>query len=168
MICQSKTTGKACFWDNIAANGTRVIGTNISLDVRTIQNGSNLGETCTACHRGYNVFNIHPGSALDLGRKATVGRPYDTNPDVRYTPMGQPHWSNPGPLVLPAPAPKQSSCLACHELPQTSSLYCGSVLRMAAMNTMPPFGTTRAGWPGTSVLVNPDYLDHITRLSACP
>ncbi|MDQ2976016.1 MAG: hypothetical protein M3R69_11485 [Acidobacteriota bacterium] len=168
IICESETTGKACFWDNVAADGTRVTGANISLDINTIGNGSNLAENCTACHRGYNVFNIHPGSALDLSRAGAVGGPYDTNPAVRYTPMGQATWSNPGPLVLPAPPSGQSSCLACHELPQTSGSYCTAVLRSAAMNTMPPFGSTRGGWPGTSVAVNPAYSSHITALSACP
>jgi hypothetical protein len=168
IICESETTGKACFWDNVAANGTRVTGTNISLDINTIQNGSNLAENCTACHRGYNVFNIHPGSALDLGRSGAPGGPYDTNPAVRSTPMGQAAWTNPGPLALPAPPSGQLSCLGCHELPQTSGSYCTAVLRSAAMNTMPPFGSTRAGWPGTSVAVNPTFNDHITRLSACP
>lgn len=168
IICESETTGKACFWDNVAANGTRVTGTNISLDIHTIQNGSNLAENCTQCHRGYNVFNIHPGSALDLQRSGAPGGPYDTNPAVRYTPMGQATWNNPGPLSLPAPPSGQLSCLGCHELPQTSGTYCTAVLRSAARNTMPPFGSTRAGWPGTSVPVSPTFNDHITRLSACP
>lgn len=173
IICQSQNTGKACFWDNVAANGTRVTGTNISLDINTIKNGSNLAENCTACHRGYNVFNIQPGTALELSRAAAVGGPYVTNPAVRYTPMGQSFWSNPPALVLTGPKAGEMSCVACHELPQTSGpspfgQYCEAVLQNAAMNTMPPFGTTRAGWPGTPVPVDSKYADHIGQLSACP
>jgi hypothetical protein len=120
IICQSNTTGKACFWDNVSAAGVRQTGPDVTLDIQTIRNGSNLVETCTDCHRGYNVFNIHPGSALQLTRAGAIGGPYQTNPAVRYTPMGQPHWSNPGPLLLATPPSGQSSCLACHELPQTA------------------------------------------------
>lgn len=169
IICQSNTTGKACFWDNVSATGERLVGPDVNLDIQTIRNGSNLGETCTSCHRGYNVFNIHPGSALQLTRAGAPGGPYQTNPAVRYTPMGQPHWSNPGPLVLAAPPAGQGTCLACHELPQTAvSGYCSNVLQNAAMTTMPPFGPTRAGWPGSPVAVNPEFAAHIGRLSGCP
>lgn len=173
IICQSETTGKACFWDNRTTSNALITGPNITLDINSIGNGSTLRENCTLCHRGYNVFTIHPGSALDLTRASVVDGPYDTDPTVRYTPLGQSHWSNPGPLVLPAPSPGQGSCTSCHELPQTvgpASVpgepdYCSSVLRSAALVTMPPFGV-RAGWPPT--ITNPAFADHITRLSSCP
>lgn len=168
IICQSNTTGKACFWDNISA-GVRITGPDIHLNIQTIGNGSNLVETCTDCHRGDNVFNIHPGTALQLSRAGAPGGPYVTDPMVRYTPMGQAHWSNPGPLVMPAPSSGQSSCTSCHQFPQTSgSSYCSAVLQNAAMLTMPPFGPRRGGWPGSSVAVNPSYADHIRRLAGCP
>ncbi len=169
IICQSNTTGKACFWDNVSATGMRITGPDAHLDIHTIGNGSNLAETCTECHRGDNVFNIHPGTALQLSRPGAPGGPYVTNPMVRYTPMGQAHWSNPGPLLMPAPSSGQSSCISCHQFPQTSgSSYCSSVLQNAAMLTMPPFGPRRGGWPGSSVAVNPSYADHIRRLAGCP
>jgi|GEM_PF-4659627 len=169
IICQSATTGKACFWDNVSAAGTRITGPSINLDIQTIGNGSNLMETCTECHRGDNVFNIHPGTALEISRMGAPGGPYVTDAAVRYTPMGQDHWSNPGPLAMPAPGAGQSSCVSCHNLPETSgSQYCFSVLQNAAMRTMPPFGSVRAGWPGSTVPVNPRYADHIARLAGCP
>ena len=169
IICQSATTGKACFWDNVSADGRRITGPEISMDIQTVQNGSNLLETCTECHRGDNVFNIHPGTALQLSQPTAIGGPYVTEPAVRYTPMGQPHWSNPGPLVMPTPAAGQSSCVSCHNFPETAgAFYCSAVLQNAAMQTMPPFGPRRAGWPGSPSGVNPLYADHIARLAGCP
>jgi hypothetical protein len=166
IICQSDTTGKACFWDNKTVAGIPITGPDVTLDIDTIGNGSTLAETCTQCHRGYNAFNIHPGTALDLGRATAVGGPYDTDPAVRFTPIARAHWSNPGPLLLPPPAPGQSACTACHELPQMAgSAYCSAVLQNAAKGTMPPFGTARAGWPPTA---NAMWADHIGRLSGCP
>lgn len=167
IICQSDTTGKACFWDNRTVDDVLLTGVNLTLDIDTIGNGSTLGETCTDCHRGDNVFNIHPGTALDLSRPTVVGGPYDTDPAVRFTPIAQSHWSNPGPLMLTAPSVGQRSCTACHELPQTAGVsYCRAVLQNGAITTMPPFGPDRAGWPPGPV--NPKYADHIAQLSGCP
>ncbi len=160
IICQSDRTGKACFWDNLSAAGTRLTGANVTLDINTIQNGSNLAENCTGCHRGYNVFMIHPGTALQLPM------PYDTNPQVRYTPMGQSHWSNPGPLALPAPQPGQASCVACHEIADTSPGYCAR-LRDAATTTMPPpGGSSAAGWPAPAGSLFRQHIDFLR--ARCP
>jgi hypothetical protein len=172
IICQSNTTGKACFWDNRTTDNRLITGTNITLDIDTIGNGSTLAETCTDCHRGYNAFNIHPGSALDLSRAGAPGGPYVTRPDVRYTPIGQPHWVNPGPLILPAVPPDQQSCTLCHELPRElprdRASYCTSVLQPAAMTTMPspPFGPPPAGWP--PAITNSRFVSSTNYLSSCP
>lgn len=158
IICQSATTGKACFWDNIDAAGNKITGTSISLDIDTIQNGSSLAENCTTCHRGDNVFNIHPGTALQLPP------PYVTTPQVRYEPIGQAHWSNPGPLALPF----TGQCGACHGLADTtgSPSYC-AILRDAATTTMPPpGGMSAAGWPAPT---GSHYFPHIEFLRGrCP
>jgi len=173
IICQSATTGKACFWDNKTADGTPITGPDIKLDIDTIGNGMTLGENCTTCHRGDNVFNIHPGTALDLSRPNAPGGPYVTDifdpngTGIRYTPIGQPHWSNPGPLFLAPPSPGQRSCTTCHSLPQISSDYCTSVLRMAALGTMPPFGADRANWPPGPPPVHAKYAEQIGVLSRC-
>ena len=173
IICQSATTGKACFWDNKTADGTPITGPDITLDIDTIANGMTLQENCTSCHRGDNVFNIHPGTALDLSRADAPGGPYVTEifdpngTQIRYTPIGQPHWSNPEPLFLVPPSQGQRSCTGCHSLPQISPEYCSSVLRMAALGTMPPFGGSRANWPPGPPPVNPKFVDHIEVLSRC-
>src|SRR5678815_5846899 len=88
-----------CIRDNKTADGTPITGPDIKLDIDTIGNGMTLGENCTTCHRGDNVFNIHPGTALDLSRPNAPGGPYVTDifdpngTGIRYTPIGQPHWS---------------------------------------------------------------------------
>lgn len=166
IICQSATTGKACFWDNKKPDNTPITGKTISLTIKDISNGMTLVENCTNCHRGDNVFNIHPGTALDLSRAGAPGGPYDTSAAVRYTPIAQAGWSNPGPLVLGPRTTGQSSCTSCHDFPETKPDYCAAVLELAARTTMPPFGPTRAGWPPS--ITNAKYTDHITQLSKCP
>jgi hypothetical protein len=171
IICQSASTGKACFWDNRTTDNIPITGPDITLDIDTIGNGMTLAENCTECHRGDNVFNIHPGTALDLSRAGAPGGPYETdiNPSgapVRYTPIGQSHWINPEPVTLARPSAGQRSCTVCHSLPQASGPYCSSVLQMAALLTMPPFGS-RANWPSGPEPVNPQFLDHIGQLSRC-
>lgn len=166
IICQSSTTGKACFWDNKNPDNTKITGTDIQLDIDSISNGMTLDENCTNCHRGDNAFIIHPGTALQLSRAAAVGGPYVTRTAVRYTPIGQTGWSNPAPLTLTPPPDDQSDCTSCHTLPETQprNFYCVSVLWGAALETMPPT-KPRAGWPPA---VTPAYDHHITQLAACP
>ncbi len=63
IICQSATTGHACFWDNIRRNG----GPEVALGwrgqrlvINQLKDGSNLNSPCTDCHRGNNVYLISP------------------------------------------------------------------------------------------------------------
>ncbi|MFL6202445.1 MAG: hypothetical protein ACJ76J_25025 [Thermoanaerobaculia bacterium] len=179
IICQSAITGKACFWDNRTIDNRLLTGVNVELKIDTIGNGMTLSETCTNCHRGANAFIIHPGTALELSRRAAVGGPYETStrrPVVRFTPIAQLCWSNPGPLTLTEPSNGQSSCLECHGLPETSpdcvsktSLNYCDLLKFVAHTTMPPplFESNPAGWPPK--ITNSNYTDHITALSSvCP
>lgn len=155
IICQSKRTGKACFWDNIdAETGTRIEGVGISLDIARLKDGSNLAENCTVCHRGGNVFLIHPETPL--------GAPLDREPLVRYEPIGQATWSNPPPLA----ALGTGTCSACHEIadPTSPSMSFCRILSRAADRTMP--GTARpAGWDSPL----PAYAAHISFFKTrCP
>ncbi len=66
IICQSATTGHACFWDNMLATN-QVPGalgwSGQTLRISQLADGSNLsGATgvCPQCHRGDNVFLISP------------------------------------------------------------------------------------------------------------
>jgi hypothetical protein len=177
ITCQSKRTGKACFWDNRTIMD-ELISPVTTLVVHNIGNGYTLGENCTDCHRGYNAYNIHPGTVLDVTRSKVVPAPYDpdrpweSDPDVRYSPIGRPAYQNPPPLdstQLPPPAPIREgfvpACNGCHEIPQTrGALYCGSVLTQAMSVTMPP----RPGRPPAFQWTRDDFREHINRLRACP
>jgi len=61
-ICQSATTGAACFWDNLLRNGSAIpLGwKDKTLVINTLQDGTNLASVCTNCHQGNNVFLIAP------------------------------------------------------------------------------------------------------------
>ncbi len=64
IICQSATTGHACFWDNISKEtGARIDWRGATLEIDKIHDGSILNENCTSCHQGNNVFNIAPDDA---------------------------------------------------------------------------------------------------------
>jgi hypothetical protein len=185
IICQSEATGSACFWDNRTPMNSPLTGVDVELQIDQIANGSTLDETCTDCHRGRNAFNIHPGTALDLRTRADVvmtdmpGVPWDTEPAVRFTPVGRAHWVNPPELDLLAVPPEQAPCNSCHEIPSSRprrvSNYCTSVLDDAARTTMPAFRAPDeplAGWPvvpGSLVgITNPRYQAHLLTLSYCP
>jgi hypothetical protein len=62
IICQSATTGNACFWDNkLRSNPTQALGWDgITLVIADLVDGSNLSENCTSCHKGNNVYLIAP------------------------------------------------------------------------------------------------------------
>lgn len=63
IICQSAATGKACFWDNKLRSEVpeRFLGwSGQTLEIRLLRDGTNLEQSCTACHRGNNVFLMTP------------------------------------------------------------------------------------------------------------
>ncbi len=138
IICQSSTTGKACFWDNLSKeNGLRITGgDDLTFAIEDIHNGDILAENCTECHRGSNVFLIHPGTNLDISDQYTL------EPAVRYTPVSQQEqWQNP-------PAHTElgtGTCASCHEIADLSYGYCTLVLTNAANITMPNLENP-AGW----------------------
>jgi len=148
IICQSERTGKACFWDNVDWRTKYRLTPEQSkhMKIADIQNGSLVKENCTNCHRGENVFVIHPRTAVDLPKE------FDTDPEGDwYTPISrQKIWGNPGPMK------GMARCTGCHKLPELAannndlstkpvekSPYC-RILRQAVNKTMPPSGA--AGW----------------------
>lgn len=133
VICQSKKTGKACFWDNIdLVTGTRLEGKDVSMNPAAIQGAYELEENCTSCHRGENAFLIHP--------KTPLGMIQNRSPQVRYSPIGTDQWTNPQPLAEEG----SGACADCHEIAAPNPSYCGLV-RWAATNTMPS-PDEPAGW----------------------
>ncbi|PSV43086.1 hypothetical protein [Photobacterium sp. GB-36] len=160
IICQSKTTGKACFWDNISKEtGGRITGgEDLTFKISDIQNGDNLAENCTNCHRGKNVFLIHPDTPIDISDD------YDIDPNVRYQPISAQGWTNP-----PAFAELgDGACASCHEIGGISFDYCNTVLRSAANQTMPgtAISPDPAGWVGDDSF----YGNHIQAMidAGCP
>jgi len=135
IICQSKLTEYACFWDNIDKNaigtpppkltGAALIGKGPS----DLQDGNSLQENCTNCHRGDNVFLVYPGTDLELGGDAGGNAP-------PYKPISsQPAWRNPARTIKPL-----ADCTACHELPALTLEYCRTVLKKSLAPT--PAGQT--------------------------
>ncbi len=158
IICQSTQTGQACFWDNID-NSTerRLTGEDaVNMRIADLQNANTLDENCTDCHRGQNVFLIHPNETIDI---SSVG--YDLIPDIRYQPLStQAAWQNP----TAHSELGDGMCASCHEIPALSRSYCNSVLSQAASMTMPNV-TNPAGWPASAG----SYKTHLDALRAdCP
>ena len=137
IICQGKS-GKACFWDNRRfPDGGKIRGPlDMEMKILEVQNGNELVENCTDCHRGENVFLIHPGTPLDRGTASQS--------DAWYTPISaQSTWVNPPPFL----GRGQSTCAGCHAIPDLGGLFCMAVLGPAANMTMapPPFPKP-TGW----------------------
>jgi hypothetical protein len=63
IICQSATTGHACFWDNklLSVSPEEFMGwSGLTLRIADLKDGSNLNSSCTGCHIGNNVYLISP------------------------------------------------------------------------------------------------------------
>ena len=147
VICQSKATGKACFWDNVDRTAVpkaplaRVTGASLKeVDIDRFQDGALLGENCTNCHRGDNVFVIHEDTFMAKAPMDTTARDPDATP---YTPIGQT-----GTWVNPRHANPPSNCTNCHSLPEFSRPYCTTVLMKSLGETMPP-APRPASWQKT-------------------
>lgn len=142
IICQGEESSKACFWDNIRADGTKITGDQTKgMKPSDMQGGDKLKENCTNCHRGSNAFVIHPSTPLqpkptdptaanDPGDQ--TGRP--TMPKREpYEPIGQPGWKN-EPLEY---ALEPDGCAFCHAMPKLTGSYC-RILKDVVGKTMPP------------------------------
>jgi hypothetical protein len=130
IICQSATTGHACFWDNKLRTdpAQQFIGwRGLRLVISELRDGSDLNENCTGCHRGNNVFLISPDDPtwakllrgpLSGPVTGTFTTQVETSSDnqgghPRYIPVSttppRPGWENPF---------TAGGCAgACHELP---------------------------------------------------
>lgn len=132
IICQSATTGKACFWDNVLRDevdgipGEQFVGwSGLTLVISNLKDGSNLNNACTNCHRGNNVYLISPDDPtwsrvlrgpLNGPSTGTFTSQVETSSDnrgghPRYVPVsGQPGWDNPFSATT-------GFCTTCHEQP---------------------------------------------------
>ncbi len=65
IICQGAGTGNACFWDNLPkGGGTRIPWATEELVIKDLQDGTELAENCTGCHKGNNVFLVSPDDPI--------------------------------------------------------------------------------------------------------
>ncbi|WP_157604275.1 hypothetical protein [Rhizobacter sp. Root1221] len=126
IICQSATTGKACFWDNqLKSDPTSVLGWRgqklvISdlVDGTNFAAGGNVGGPCARCHSGDNVFLMSPDDPTwaKVLRGPLNGGPsggkFTTQVDSgRYTPLPvAAGWTN-------SVAAGGNCGAGCHELP---------------------------------------------------
>ena len=136
IICQSASTGHACFWDNMLSTNQTPGGLGWSgqtLRISQLADGSNLsGATgvCPQCHRGNNVFLISPDDPtwakvlrgpLVTSPGSTFTTRVEASSDMRdgrprYIPVtgvgvSRPGWEN---------AYEAGGCSSsCHEMPST-------------------------------------------------
>ena len=117
IICQSATTGAACFWDNKLRSGgpsARFMGwRNLTLRIADLQDGDNLADNCTSCHSGNNVFLVSPDDptwarllrrnmdgadhgnfTLRVRSSTDNSGPADSGGPQRYVPISAQGWTN--------------------------------------------------------------------------
>ena len=164
IICQSRQTGKACFWDNrrkrrdrLGGAGTRIVDEALDgMEPSDMQDGSDVAENCTRCHRGDNVFLLIPHTTLAVPQSTTTGTRSTRNglpvletdlaPSLRYEPIPTGRtsavpgrralrWSNPAPSKRKGSSP----CSRCHEIPALTADYCNTLIKpMIEKRLMPP------------------------------
>ena len=89
VICQSASTGHACFWDSI----DRTTGLSVSWDsdraIDSIYDGRSLSD-CVACHQGNNVFLVAPDDPAwcRVMRGGQIGTPGTTCAAMSGNPNG--------------------------------------------------------------------------------
>jgi len=142
IICQGEESSKACFWDNIRKDDTKITGDDTKgMKPSDMKGGDKLRENCTNCHRGSNAFVIHPSTPLQPkptdptatnDPNSQDGRP-TTPKKTPYEPIGQSSWKN-EPLDISLEA---DGCSFCHELPKLTKEYC-RILKGVVGKTMPP------------------------------
>lgn len=160
IICQSATTGAACFWDNRKrnnANPMRQVPQTLgwkgkTLIISELKDATNLTEPgsgiCPTCHRGNNVFLISPD---DPTWEKVLRGPLVTSPGSTFTTRVEASSDNQGgrPRYVPItsvagqpPRPRWGNdfaaggCDGCHENP-TFPFTSSSLTALTTMN-MPP------------------------------
>ena len=117
IICQSATTGAACFWDNKLRSGgptAPFMGwRNLTLRIADLQDGDNLRNDCTECHSGNNVFVVlpddptwgrllrrsmagvdHGNFTLRVRNSSDATSPSGSGSSFRYVPISSQGWVN--------------------------------------------------------------------------
>ncbi len=132
-ICQGTTTGHACFWDNTRRGESTPLGwKGKTLVISELQDGSNLNENCTSCHRGNNVFLISPDDPTwQQVLKGPLNGPFTGTFTTRIESSADNQGVPPHPRYIPITTQpprtgwentfKAGGCAgACHELPDVA------------------------------------------------
>lgn len=142
IICQSATTGHACFWDNKlrSVEPEQFMGwSGLTLVIAELRDPTNLqSQPCTGCHHGNNVYLMSPDDPtwakvlrgpLSGVRTLTFTTRVETSTDnqggrPRYIPItgGRLGWEN-------SYSPVTGFCAGCHEYPNLAVAGAGP-LRM--------------------------------------
>jgi len=134
IICQSATTGAACFWDNTSnepeATEMALGWRGVRLVISQLMDGSTLGSPCPQCHIGTNVFLIAPDDTTwarvlrrDMAgvQHGTFTTNVESSTDMsrgypRYVPLSR----------MPAESEWRNrytgTCGGCHEMPEISNI----------------------------------------------
>lgn len=120
IICQGNDTSRACFWDNDGAFGPEQAAT-ITDNFEAAKELVNGPDRCTDCHRGENVFIVHPNSALDIDiRVFGAGWTFDRDESLLQAkslvqPIVYGNWENELADPFPEVAANETSCTTCHQ-----------------------------------------------------
>lgn len=157
VICQGKTSGKACFLDTTEKELRSQGVYNIQRPgMRDFVGGIELQSSCTSCHVGRNAFIVHPGlSAAQTGDPTGFGSLGDAaNPMIPFLAPNK-YYEPIHPAKFPSnPPPSTLACGGCHgpmapygafpELSRANAIACDIMLwtvgegDAASAKTMPP------------------------------
>jgi len=178
IICQSRITGKACFWAaHDRKRGEHILGDDlVGLHPRDMLDGDHplTRPVCTECHRGSNVFIWRPGSKLinDAGKEVEYSPDTFHDPDEnepRYMPVATPRiserdghkgadgqarrvWQNEGQLELDI-----AECGLCHSFADVTKSWCESVLKPALGQGRDAIVEGRRVKPARTMPINSDH-----------
>ena len=149
IICQSKATGKVCFWDNQVKDPVSGFGRSRAIQkwerkgIDQFLGGADLfggeGSVCTGCHAGHNPFIVHPTSPLGLIPDRNSPVFYDPIVDGRWPQnLGPTRILDPGPFDPPRTPPRPSTELACTSCHSTTGGAMGFPVLFGVPNVSPP------------------------------
>jgi hypothetical protein len=120
VICQGNDSSRACFWDN---DGPVQPGAEAKI-IENFESAKELvdgDDRCTDCHRGENIFIVHPNSPLDIDiRVYGAGWVFDRNTSFLQAkdlvrPIVYGNWENKLADAFPEVTGDETSCITCHQ-----------------------------------------------------
>ncbi len=128
VICTS-STGDTCFWDNLDKTSGARLPVNAGYRVGDGQGADQLGEVCTECHRGDNMWVKLPTEPTKVLRpRKSAGW------DAIHAPA---NWTNGQAATAPPRGPR---CGGCHVTPVLTKDWCDIAKSMVRRGVMPRKG----------------------------